>query len=199
MNRVNEGALAWALADSAAACLKPAERGWVYAKIAAGEQDRAIRDLLGFYANTDTVLPCELAAPILAWIQGYSGTNCEAILRRIYDRISFSDNASRQPPKTAADRSPSRLIAKRSARAARARTTTRRSIRAIERVGTSGITTNVDDAVAAAVEARRVAQTAVEVAVREARSMDWSWNHISAALGGKPAGEELRREFGESD
>jgi hypothetical protein len=59
-----------------------------------------------------------------------------------------------------------------------------------------GMTTTVEELIHAAVDARRVAQTAIEVAVREARAADWSWDQISAALGGKPNGETLRRKFG---
>jgi len=47
-----------------------------------------------------------------------------------------------------------------------------------------------------AAEARAVAQNALRVAVREARAADWSWDRISAALGGSPNGETLRRNFG---
>ena len=45
-------------------------------------------------------------------------------------------------------------------------------------------------------DARRVAQNALRVAVREARAAEWSWDRISAALGGSPNGETLRRNFG---
>jgi hypothetical protein len=47
-----------------------------------------------------------------------------------------------------------------------------------------------------AVDARRVAQNAIALAVREARGADWSWDNISAALGGTPNGQTLRRNFG---
>lgn len=47
-----------------------------------------------------------------------------------------------------------------------------------------------------AMDARRVAQTAIALAVREARADGWSWDKISAALGGTPNGETLRRNFG---
>jgi len=36
---------------------------------------------------------------------------------------------------------------------------------------------------------------ALALAVREARAADWSWDQISAAMGGKPNGETLRRNF----
>ena len=53
--------------------------------------------------------------------------------------------------------------------------------------------------IVAAVDARRVAQSAIGVAVREARAAKWSWDRISAALGGSPNGETLRRNFGEGE
>ncbi|HEY2695110.1 MAG TPA: hypothetical protein VGJ45_06560 [Pseudonocardiaceae bacterium] len=46
-----------------------------------------------------------------------------------------------------------------------------------------------------AAHARRVAQHAIAIAVREARAADWSWDRISVALGGTPNGETLRRNF----
>ena len=62
-----------------------------------------------------------------------------------------------------------------------------------------GMTTSVDELIQAATDARRVAQKAIELAVREARAADWSWDQISAALGGKPNGETLRRNFGSGE
>ncbi|HUO38390.1 MAG TPA: hypothetical protein VMU34_11355 [Mycobacterium sp.] len=61
------------------------------------------------------------------------------------------------------------------------------------------MTATVEELVQAAVDARRVAHKAIEVAVREARAADWSWDQISAALGGKPNGETLRRNFGSGE
>jgi hypothetical protein len=58
------------------------------------------------------------------------------------------------------------------------------------------VATPVEELMRAAVDARRVAQNAIAVAVREARAADWSWDRISAALGGSPNGETLRRKFG---
>lgn len=62
-----------------------------------------------------------------------------------------------------------------------------------------GMTATVDELVQAAVDARRVAQNAISVAVREARAADWSWDRISTALGGSPNGETLRRNFGSNE
>ena len=58
------------------------------------------------------------------------------------------------------------------------------------------MTTAVDELMKSAVDARREAQNAIRVAVREARAAEWSWDRISAALGGSPNGETLRRNFG---
>jgi hypothetical protein len=56
--------------------------------------------------------------------------------------------------------------------------------------------TTIEELIESAVDARRVAQNAIALAVREARAADWSWDKISAALGGTPNGETLRRNFG---
>jgi hypothetical protein len=58
------------------------------------------------------------------------------------------------------------------------------------------MTTPVEELMRNAVDARRTAQNAIRVAVREARAAEWSWDRISAALGGSPNGETLRRNFG---
>ena len=62
-----------------------------------------------------------------------------------------------------------------------------------------GMTTSVEELIQAATDARRIAQKAIQLAVREARAADWSWDQISAALGGKPNGETLRRNFGSGE
>ncbi len=58
------------------------------------------------------------------------------------------------------------------------------------------MTTSVEEFMQNALDARRTAQNAIRVAVREARAAEWSWDRISAALGGSPNGETLRRNFG---
>jgi len=59
-----------------------------------------------------------------------------------------------------------------------------------------GMVAAIGELMKSAVDARRVAQNAIALAVREARAADWSWDKISAALGGTPNGETLRRNFG---
>jgi hypothetical protein len=70
---------------------------------------------------------------------------------------------------------------------------------AINRATIYGMTTSVDELIQAATDARRIAQKAIALAVREARAAEWSWDQISAALGGKPNGETLRRNFGSGE
>lgn len=61
------------------------------------------------------------------------------------------------------------------------------------------MTTTVEELMKNAVEGRRAAQSTLRIAVREARAAEWSWDRISAALGGSPNGETLRRNFGDED
>lgn len=195
MNRTDEGALAWALADSATSYLKPAARAWLCAKIGAGEHESAIKDLLVFYASADAELPCQLAGPIREWIHGYAGTDSEPTPQHLYDQITVS-TAANQQRRVEHHYRPRRLIAQRSQRIARIRAATGRPTPAVKRVAICGITTSIEELVQAANEARRIAQTTTEVAVRGARSVDWTWAQISAALGGVPNEETLRRHFG---
>ena len=57
------------------------------------------------------------------------------------------------------------------------------------------MTASVDQLMQNAVKARQRAQTALTSAVQEARADDWSWERISAALGGSPNPQTLRRAF----
>jgi hypothetical protein len=59
------------------------------------------------------------------------------------------------------------------------------------------VTTSAEELMRNAMEARRAAANTLRIAVREARAENWSWDRISAALGGSPNGETLRRNFGE--
>lgn len=58
--------------------------------------------------------------------------------------------------------------------------------------------TSVEELIQDAVKARRVAQQALRLAVRQARADGWSWDRISAAMGGTPNGETLRRNFADN-
>jgi hypothetical protein len=90
MNRAEELALAWALADAATTLLRPDARTWLCAKIGAGEQESAIMDLLAVCARSRAELPPELAASVQTWIRGYAGSDTEPILRRLVDAIQVA-------------------------------------------------------------------------------------------------------------
>jgi hypothetical protein len=57
------------------------------------------------------------------------------------------------------------------------------------------MTASVDQLLQSAVKARQRAQSALTTAVQEARADGWSWERISAALGGSPNPQTLRRAF----
>jgi hypothetical protein len=123
MNRADQETLAWALAKSASAFLRPDARAWLCAKIGAGEQEAAITDLLIFYANSNAELSNELAASIRAWIHGYVGSDSEPLLRHLYGRINVSVTApaTDRASQARCQRLSPKLTAKRSELAARAR------------------------------------------------------------------------------
>lgn len=108
MDRARERSFVWALADSAAQSMRPDTHAWLCAKIGAGEQESAIADLLVFFANTGGELPYELAGPLRVWIRGYAGTEREAVLLRLYDRIRVSvmTHATAREPAVKARRRP---------------------------------------------------------------------------------------------
>jgi hypothetical protein len=61
------------------------------------------------------------------------------------------------------------------------------------------MTASVEELLQSALDARRVAQKAIALAVREARASGWSWDRISTSLGGSPNGETLRRNFAQDE
>ena len=87
MNRVDERALAWTLVDTAGPRLSIEARVRLNTEIGAGELDVAITHLLAFCGRTGTAIPRGLAAPLNAWIFGYTGTPAEAHLRQLMSRI----------------------------------------------------------------------------------------------------------------
>lgn len=120
MNSTDEGTLAWALTDAASTFLNPGSRACLCAKIGAGEQSSAIRELLALYVTTRAELPRDLATSLKAWIQGYAGSGRELFLLRMYDQISISaEIAANERPASVPDNCPvTRLTANRSKLAA---------------------------------------------------------------------------------
>jgi hypothetical protein len=103
MNRAQESALVWALADCASAHLHQQARARLCVKIGAGEQEGVMMDLLQWYARNNIELPSGLADGVRSWIGGYSGSDYEPLLRSLLDRIHVSDgNGTGEATKTAA-------------------------------------------------------------------------------------------------
>ena len=146
MSTVDVGRLAWALADTARVHMNSADRTEVCLKIGAGQQDRAIRELLVFFARNDAELPFELAAGVRQWIAGYAGTDSEALLRYVYDRIKVSviSATSNLPPQHEFDCSPAPLVATRTKRVERIGTS-QHPVAVAKGSGARGVTTSVDE------------------------------------------------------
>jgi hypothetical protein len=87
MNRADERALAWALADTAGPRLSVEARVRLNMEIGAGELDVAITNLMAFYGRTGTAIPRDLAVALNAWIFGYTGSPAEAHLHQLVNRI----------------------------------------------------------------------------------------------------------------
>lgn len=93
MNRAEESAFAWALMDSADAFLGEGARTWLCVRIGAGEQERAIRQLLEGFAASGASLPSTLSGALWAWIRGFVGSDDETVLRDIGRRIRLSNSS----------------------------------------------------------------------------------------------------------
>lgn len=87
MNRADERALAWDLADAAAPYLSTAARVRLNMMIGAGEFDGAVLELLAFYAHTGTAISGGLFNALEAWVFGYTGTAAGERLRLLMDRV----------------------------------------------------------------------------------------------------------------
>jgi hypothetical protein len=92
VNRGEEQALAWALADSAAPLLSRKARTWLCAQIGAGELLSAITEVLGVYGRSNAEMPTELAESVAAWLLGYQGSDSEPGLLRLVARIRVAED-----------------------------------------------------------------------------------------------------------
>lgn len=119
MNRADETTFAWALNDSARDVLTRDAHASLCAKIGAGEQDRAITELLIFYALGRLELPHNLAGLAAEWVAGYRGSDCETTLLAVIAAIRISPQIEAATARTNDEEQPPRrtLIACRSDRA----------------------------------------------------------------------------------
>ncbi|OBF37458.1 hypothetical protein A5719_21860 [Mycolicibacterium peregrinum] len=98
MDRAEESAFVWALMDGAGSFLSTEARAWLCVKIGAGEQDRAILDLLRGFVRNDAALPPVLAGSLWAWMGGFVGSEGETALRELAFRLRLSDGGFRAYP-----------------------------------------------------------------------------------------------------
>lgn len=116
MNRGDEFEFAWALVEAARPFLTRRARTWICAKIGAGEQQSAIRELLAGFASSDTPLPVRLTPMLWAWIRGFVGSDGELGLVELATRIRVATNVC---PHVEAERPPTQLVARRRDKAPR--------------------------------------------------------------------------------
>jgi len=83
--RVQETALAWALAEAVKPHLSPIERNHVFTAIGAGETFAAIRGLVKSIAVKRIALRPDLVQQCITWFHAYVGQEDERYLRRIIE------------------------------------------------------------------------------------------------------------------
>ncbi len=108
MNTGDEVSLAWALVDSADAFKRSDFHPWLCTKIGAGDAAGAILDMLTYCAKTDTQLPVELVASVVAWIDGYAATDAASALWRVISQIRASPRPRRGPLTTMTTTTPTK-------------------------------------------------------------------------------------------
>lgn len=150
MNKVNVGTLAWSLVDAANSFIDTTGRAAVCAKIGAGEQDSAIRDLLVIYARNGARLPAQSAAGVRQWMAGYADTDSAALLQYVYDRVKVSvARTSDDPPaQPELDRPPALLVARRSEYVERIEATQRPNVpTAVDELGGTDLLDGLNDGI----------------------------------------------------
>jgi hypothetical protein len=90
MARRGESELAWELASSVGSVLHSDLRLLLWTKIGAGEEKRAIEDLLRFSVGHGIEMEPHLFARVLDWIDGYRGSDREMLLRKLAARIRIA-------------------------------------------------------------------------------------------------------------
>jgi len=94
MDRAEETTFAWALFDQAVTHLDRASRARLCVRIGAGNQRGAIIELLEGFAQNDTALPSVLAESLWAWMNGFTGSDAETLLRELANRIRVTNVSS---------------------------------------------------------------------------------------------------------
>jgi hypothetical protein len=120
MDRAEETTFAWALFDQAITHLNRSSRARLCVRIGAGNQQGANIELLEGFALNDTALPSALAESLWAWMNGFTGSDAETLLRDLANRIRVTNVSG---PLGSADevhsQRPAPMVAQRSERATR--------------------------------------------------------------------------------
>jgi hypothetical protein len=112
--------LAWALAQAIEPRLDELERNQMYITLGAGETNETIAEFLRIALDRSITLTPEVVADVESWLDGYAGTDEEAELRALIDKLCAAVPPSEQqrcvpwrdrtPTATAADMFPRRKV-----------------------------------------------------------------------------------------
>jgi hypothetical protein len=84
---VNDGDVAWLLADAASECLAGVDRHAVFVDLGAGNPREAIARILNVVARERFPLPCQLIADVTRWLDTYVGAMDEAPIRALLGQV----------------------------------------------------------------------------------------------------------------
>jgi hypothetical protein len=82
-----EAKLAWMLAEATAMRFAQSDRARVYAELGAGETLLAIGHMLAIVVSKQYPLPAQLVTALMAWLDGYVGTEHEAPIRNLLNYV----------------------------------------------------------------------------------------------------------------
>ncbi|BBY73165.1 hypothetical protein MPRF_00640 [Mycolicibacterium parafortuitum] len=97
MNRAEECAFAWALADLATAFVDESTKNQICVRLGAGEYRDTITALLECFARSAMSVPPALSASLWAWVNGFVGSDFETSLRDLASKVRISAGSYSQP------------------------------------------------------------------------------------------------------
>ena len=100
MNRAEECAFAWALADVATAFVDENTKVHICVRLGAGEYRDTITTLLECFARSAMAVPPALSASLWSWVNGFVGSDFETSLRELASKVRIS--AGSNPPEAVA-------------------------------------------------------------------------------------------------
>ena len=85
----------WALVDAAAGCLPTADRGTLFADVAAGDYLAAVERLLRASLTAQRPLPAAVTTALDSWIDRYAGTSEYSVIRGLLYDCRHAANSPR--------------------------------------------------------------------------------------------------------